>query len=221
MRRVTRLKRNAVDRLVVACLWSLALAACADGDAEPRSPLDTEIDPASGVDDGATDIDPPEEPPVELDAGTREDAAADVMQAMDAAAPSSDGSDEEPASEDGAVKSMDATVGADGAQDTDAAQSTDAEQPDASPAQDAAPPITWLQVEPIFLHHCAGCHVVGGPGPFAIDNYPESANHADAIRTRTGDKTMPPCGDTPFPACGLSAEQIELVSLWVGYGARE
>jgi hypothetical protein len=81
-------------------------------------------------------------------------------------------------------------------------------------------------VAPIVFENCAGCHHVGGSGPFALVSYDDAKKRARQIVDVTHARTMPPWLPDPkvVPLLGerrLSAQQIGIIKQWAEEGAQE
>jgi hypothetical protein len=80
-------------------------------------------------------------------------------------------------------------------------------------------PTFYRDVSPILQGHCESCHRVGGIAPIAFGTYEEARPYAEAIRSATQNKSMPPW----FAVAGighfsndpsLTAEQISTLAAW-------
>lgn len=90
---------------------------------------------------------------------------------------------------------------------------------------------TWYQdVAPLYAESCVGCHTDGGIGPFALDNYEDASQWADASAAAVEARTMPPWGAVEDGTCGdhafvdsryLDDDDIALVTAWVDAGMPE
>lgn len=104
-------------------------------------------------------------------------------------------------------------AGADAAID-DAGAKDAASAADAAPEFDAGAPVSYaVDVAPILNDHCLVCHTSGGAGPFPLTSYDEAREHANEISSAVFSRFMPVC-DQPYPACGLSDEQINTLRRW-------
>ncbi len=90
------------------------------------------------------------------------------------------------------------------------------------------PPTYYEHVAPLLAQHCVQCHQSGGIAPFALDSYASVKEHAEAIRTATAERRMPPWSMTSDGTCGdfkdslaLDDAQIALLGSWVDEGMRE
>lgn len=85
----------------------------------------------------------------------------------------------------------------------------------------------YRDVLPITQVRCAGCHRMGGIGPFPLENYAQSKPMAAAMKSAVVAKRMPPW--MPDNSCGgpfvddrtLSQSQIDLIAKWADEGAPE
>ena len=81
-------------------------------------------------------------------------------------------------------------------------------------------------VKPIIDAKCSECHVAGGIGPFALDDYESVSAVAGLVKAAVVNETMPPflydttCREPSFDP-SLSEEQIQTTSDWVDQGAVE
>ncbi len=82
----------------------------------------------------------------------------------------------------------------------------------------------YRDVLPILESHCQECHRAGGIAPMAFERFEQSKPFADAIRTATRQKSMPPW--FADPAVGrfsndpsLSAAEIATLAAWATGGA--
>jgi hypothetical protein len=92
-------------------------------------------------------------------------------------------------------------------------------------------PTYYQDVRPILAEDCGGCHLPGGVGPFAFDEYESTRAYATAIADAVEDRRMPPWGalDTaecahPRPFAGdlrLSQQKIGILRRWADQGAAE
>jgi len=53
-------------------------------------------------------------------------------------------------------------------------------------------PSYYRDVSPVLEEHCQVCHRAGGIAPMALETYDETRRYAEAIRTATQNRTMPP-----------------------------
>ncbi len=106
-----------------------------------------------------------------------------------------------------------------------------AEPGDSASVVDSAAP-TWHQdVAPIVARSCVGCHVDGGIGPFALDNFATAGPMASAMAAAVEEGRMPPWGaqetDECTPRLGwkddLRLDEAEKATLraWADAGAPE
>jgi hypothetical protein len=87
-------------------------------------------------------------------------------------------------------------------------------------------PTFYRDVLPILRGHCEVCHRAGGIAPMAFRNYEETRAYADAIRTATGRRSMPPWFAVPGIGhfandASLTAEQIATLAAWAEAKAPE
>jgi hypothetical protein len=87
-------------------------------------------------------------------------------------------------------------------------------------------PTFYRDVLPILRGQCEVCHRSGGIAPMAFSNYEETRTYAEAIRTATGRRSMPPW--FAVPGIGhfandpsLTAEQIVTLAAWAQAQAPE
>jgi Copper type II ascorbate-dependent monooxygenase, C-terminal domain len=92
------------------------------------------------------------------------------------------------------------------------------------PSQNTAKPTFYRDVLPILQKHCQVCHRAGGIAPIAFETYEQTRPYAEAVRTATTNRTMPPW----FAVKGigkfsndpsLSDQQIALLVDWAAAGA--
>lgn len=71
-------------------------------------------------------------------------------------------------------------------------------------------------IMPLISANCAisGCHIGGQQLP-TLENYDQITQNAQAIKTNTGNGTMPPAGSGK----SLTLEQINLIACWVDSGS--
>ena len=101
-----------------------------------------------------------------------------------------------------------------------------------SPQDEQSGPPTWhADVAPLVAEHCGGCHVDGGPAPFALDDYSTAASFANSLTDAVEAELMPPWGAIESESCQpphgfmddprLDAEQRQLLADWADAGAPE
>jgi tetratricopeptide (TPR) repeat protein/mono/diheme cytochrome c family protein len=78
----------------------------------------------------------------------------------------------------------------------------------------------------ILYESCAGCHHIGGHGPFPLTSYEDAKKHSAEIAAATQAHKMPPClpehGYGEFAGeLRLTEAQIKLIADWVNAGAPE
>jgi hypothetical protein len=73
-------------------------------------------------------------------------------------------------------------------------------------------------IAPLISGNCAisGCHVDGLQLP-TLENYQQISQNAQAIKTKTGNGTMPPAGSGK----SLTLEEINQIACWVESGAQD
>ncbi len=83
-------------------------------------------------------------------------------------------------------------------------------------------------VAPILAANCVTCHQQGAIGPFALVNYQDALTYADAIRTTTASRSMPPFVLDNSGSCNTYVEgrwltdaQIDTLGKWVKAGSPE
>ncbi|HEY8616894.1 redoxin domain-containing protein [Phenylobacterium sp.] len=79
-------------------------------------------------------------------------------------------------------------------------------------------------VAPILQQKCAGCHIAGGIGPFAMDSYEVVKGFSPMIRETVRTRRMPPYFADPHIGRfkndqGLTAEQTKTLVHWIEAGA--
>jgi mono/diheme cytochrome c family protein len=87
-----------------------------------------------------------------------------------------------------------------------------------------APATFYRDVLPILQSHCQECHRAGGIAPMAFEQFEQSKPFADAIRTATQQKRMPPWFADPAVGMfsndpSLSAKEIATLAEWAAGGA--
>lgn len=93
-------------------------------------------------------------------------------------------------------------------------------------AAPAGSPTFYRDVLPILQGHCETCHRAGGIAPMVFESYLQTRPYANAIRSATESKAMPPW--FAVPGIGhfsndpsLTAEQIATLAAWAGAEAPE
>jgi len=83
-------------------------------------------------------------------------------------------------------------------------------------------------VAPILMANCVTCHQQGAIGPFTLVDYQDALTYAEAIRTSTASRSMPPFILDNSGACNTYVEgrwltdaQIETIGKWVKAGSPE
>ena len=81
------------------------------------------------------------------------------------------------------------------------------------------------EVAPILQEKCVSCHIKGGIGPFAIDNYNVVKGFAPMIRETLLTKRMPPFFADPHVGKfqhdqGITADQAKTLVHWIDAGAQ-
>jgi hypothetical protein len=89
-------------------------------------------------------------------------------------------------------------------------------------------PTYWTDVAPIYYDKCVRCHQAGGIGPFALDDYPSSKDHAAIASSMVEAGLMPPFLVDHSGSCGdfqddetLSEAQKAIIKAWAAAGAPE
>jgi hypothetical protein len=85
--------------------------------------------------------------------------------------------------------------------------------------------LTWHRdIQPILAKRCLGCHVAGGQGPMALDDYATTRPWAQAIREEVMQRRMPPTGVrlggnrfVNVPTIPLA--EMEMLTAWIDGGA--
>lgn len=87
-------------------------------------------------------------------------------------------------------------------------------------------PTYYRDVAPILATRCAGCHVDGGVGPFALMTYDDAIAMSESIAVATTSRAMPPWGADASGACStfvdprwLSSLEIQTLAAWHAQGA--
>ncbi|QDV38581.1 EF-hand domain-containing protein [Tautonia plasticadhaerens] len=88
-------------------------------------------------------------------------------------------------------------------------------------------PVTFAEhVAPILFGNCTECHRPGEPAPFPLRSYEDARTRGATIAEVAASGLMPPWH--PDPSClplrderGLTAEQVDLLGLWVERGMPE
>ncbi|MHB1846232.1 MAG: monooxygenase [Deltaproteobacteria bacterium] len=88
---------------------------------------------------------------------------------------------------------------------------------------DGGPPLTWQDVGPLFMAHCAGCHTAGGIAPFPLESPADVAAEAPAVRAAVLTRLMPPW---PLAHCcqsyqgdpSLTDAEIGALVSWIDQG---
>ena len=87
------------------------------------------------------------------------------------------------------------------------------------------PPTYWADVKPILDARCAGCHVAGGIGGFALDDYAGAAEWSRPVQIVVLAESMPPwlaSDDVAYAYdWSLTSEQIATIHAWVEAGVPE
>jgi hypothetical protein len=83
----------------------------------------------------------------------------------------------------------------------------------------AAPPTFYRDVLPILRQSCQGCHRTSGIAPMAFETYEQTRPYAEAIKTATQQKSMPPWFADPQVGRfsndpSLTSAQISLLGAW-------
>lgn len=96
---------------------------------------------------------------------------------------------------------------------------------------DSGPPTWHADVAPLVAERCAGCHIAGGPAPFALTDYETAASFATAMTDAVEAELMPPWGAIESESCQpphgfrddprLDAGERQLLADWAEAGAPE
>jgi uncharacterized membrane protein len=86
-----------------------------------------------------------------------------------------------------------------------------------------SPEAAYTRARAVVDRHCVSCHSERptipafpiAPGGFVFDTAPEMRRHAERIRARTVDKTMPLLNKT-----GMTDEERDILRAWVDAGAK-
>jgi hypothetical protein len=93
-----------------------------------------------------------------------------------------------------------------------------------SPQKASSPPTFYRDVIPILQEHCQTCHRAGEIAPFSLVSYKDTKHWAQAIKTATQSKQMPPWFADPrfgnwADDPSLTPEQIASLGAWADAGA--